>query len=34
MHGRNPDFLDRRHDGMHAIYEALKRAGGKTTASP
>ncbi len=31
MHGRNPDFFSiGGYDGMHAIYEALKRAGGKT----
>jgi branched-chain amino acid transport system substrate-binding protein len=31
MHGRNPDFFSiGGYDGMHAIYEALKRADGKT----
>ena len=31
MHGRNPDFFSiGGFDGMHAIYEALKRADGKT----
>jgi branched-chain amino acid transport system substrate-binding protein len=31
MHGRNPDFFSiGGYDGMHAIYEALKKAGGKT----
>jgi branched-chain amino acid transport system substrate-binding protein len=31
MHGRNPDFFSiGGYDGMHAIYETLKRAGGKT----
>ena len=31
MHGRNPDFFSiGGYDGMHAIYESLKRAGGKT----
>ena len=31
MHGRNPDFFSMGgFDGMHAIYEALKRADGKT----
>ena len=31
MHGRNPDFFSIGcYDGMHAIYEALKRADGKT----
>jgi branched-chain amino acid transport system substrate-binding protein len=31
MHGRNPDFFSiGGYDGMHAICEALKRAGGKT----
>ena len=31
MHGRNPDFFSiGGYDGMHAIYETLKKAGGKT----
>jgi branched-chain amino acid transport system substrate-binding protein len=31
MHGRNPDFFSSGgYDGMHAIYEALKKADGKT----
>src|SRR5918994_1603856 len=31
MHGRNPDFFSiGAYDGMHAIYEALKKTGGKT----
>jgi branched-chain amino acid transport system substrate-binding protein len=31
MHGRNPDFFSiGGYDGMHAIYEALKKTGGKT----
>ncbi len=31
MHGRNPDFFSiGGYDGMHAIYESLKKAGGKT----
>ena len=31
MHGRNPDFFSLGgYDGMHAIYEALKKAAGKT----
>src|SRR5436305_9552669 len=31
MHGRNPDFFSTGgYDGMHAIYETLKKAGGKT----
>jgi branched-chain amino acid transport system substrate-binding protein len=31
MHGRNPDFYSiGGYDGMHAIYEALKKSGGKT----
>ena len=31
MHGRNPDFFSiGGYDGMHAIYEALKRTDGKT----
>src|SRR5712691_3628955 len=31
MHARNPDFFSvGGYDGMHAIYEALKKAGGKT----
>src|SRR5919106_2401580 len=31
MHGRNPDFFSiGAYDGMHAIYETLKKAGGKT----
>jgi branched-chain amino acid transport system substrate-binding protein len=30
MHGRNPDFFSSGgYDGMHAIYEALKKTGGK-----
>ena len=33
MHGRNPDFFSiGGYDGMHAIYEALKKTGGKTDA--
>src|SRR2546422_7338306 len=33
MHGRNPDFFSiGGYDGMHAIYETLKKAGGKTDA--
>jgi branched-chain amino acid transport system substrate-binding protein len=31
MHGRNPDFFSiGGYDGMHAIYETLKKTGGKT----
>ncbi len=31
MHGRNPDFFSiGGYDGMHVIYEALKKTGGKT----
>jgi len=31
MHGRNPDFFSiGGYDGMHAIYEALKKTGGNT----
>jgi branched-chain amino acid transport system substrate-binding protein len=31
MHGRNPDFFSiGGYDGMHAIYETVKKAGGKT----
>ncbi len=31
MHGRNPDFFSiGGYDGMHAIYEAIKKANGKT----
>src|ERR671935_2060218 len=31
MHGRNPDFFSMGgYDGMHAIYEALKKTGGNT----
>ena len=31
--GRNPDFFSiGGYDGMHAIYEALKKTGGKTDA--
>jgi branched-chain amino acid transport system substrate-binding protein len=31
MHGRNPDFFSiGGYDGMHVIYESLKKAGGKT----
>jgi len=31
MHGRNPDFFSiGAYDGMHAIYETLKKTGGKT----
>ena len=31
MHKRNPDFFSiGGYDGMHVIYEALKKAGGKT----
>ncbi|MCC6779336.1 MAG: ABC transporter substrate-binding protein [Hyphomicrobiales bacterium] len=31
MHGRNPDFFSiGGYDGMHGIYEAIKKAGGKT----
>jgi branched-chain amino acid transport system substrate-binding protein len=31
MHGRNPDFFSSGgYDGMHAIYETLKKTGGKT----
>jgi len=31
MHGRNPDFFSvGGYDGMHAIYEALRKTGGKT----
>ena len=31
MHGRNPDFFSiGSYDGMHAIYEAVKKTGGKT----
>jgi branched-chain amino acid transport system substrate-binding protein len=31
MHGRNPDFFSvGGYDGMHLIYEALKKTGGKT----
>jgi branched-chain amino acid transport system substrate-binding protein len=31
MHGRNPDFFSiGGYDGAHAIYETLKKAGGKT----
>jgi len=31
MHNRNPDFFSvGGYDGMHAIYESLKKAGGKT----
>ena len=31
MHGRNPDFFSiGGYDGMHVIYEALRRTGGKT----
>ena len=31
MHNRNPDFFSSGgYDGMHAIYEAVKKAGGKT----
>jgi len=33
MHGRNPDFFSiGGYDGMHAIYETLKRTGGNTEA--
>jgi branched-chain amino acid transport system substrate-binding protein len=33
MHGRNPDlFSIGGYDGMHAIYEAIKKTGGKTDA--
>jgi branched-chain amino acid transport system substrate-binding protein len=33
MHGRNPDFFSiGGYDGMQAIYEALKKTGGKTDA--
>jgi branched-chain amino acid transport system substrate-binding protein len=33
MHGRNPDFFSvGGYDGMHVIYEALKKTGGKTDA--
>ena len=33
MHGRNPDFFSiGGFDGMHAIYETLKKTGGKTDA--
>jgi branched-chain amino acid transport system substrate-binding protein len=33
MHGRNPDFFSvGGYDGMHAIYETLKKTGGKTDA--
>ena len=33
MHGRNPDFFSiGAYDGMHAIYETLKKTGGKTDA--
>jgi branched-chain amino acid transport system substrate-binding protein len=33
MHGRNPDFFSiGGYDGMHAIYEALKKTKGKTDA--
>ena len=33
MHGRNPDFFSvGGYDGMHLIYEALKKTGGKTDA--
>src|SRR5918996_3543257 len=33
MHGRNPDFFSiGGYDGMHAIYEALKKTGGNTDA--
>jgi branched-chain amino acid transport system substrate-binding protein len=35
MHGRNPDFFSiGGYDGMHAIYETLKKAGGKTDSDP
>jgi branched-chain amino acid transport system substrate-binding protein len=35
MHGRNPDFFSSGgYDGMHAIYEALKKADGKTEGDP
>jgi len=31
MHGRNPDFFSvGGYDGMHVIYEALKKTGGNT----
>ncbi len=31
MHGRNPDFFSiGGYDGMHVIYETLKKTGGKT----
>jgi branched-chain amino acid transport system substrate-binding protein len=31
MHGRNSDFFSvGGYDGMHAIYETLKKIGGKT----
>ena len=31
MHGRNPDFFSiGGYDGMHLIYETLKKTGGKT----
>jgi len=34
MHGRNPDFFSiGGYDGMHAIYETLKKTGGKTDAA-
>jgi branched-chain amino acid transport system substrate-binding protein len=33
MHGRNPDFFSvGGYDGMHAIYEVLKKTGGRTDA--
>jgi branched-chain amino acid transport system substrate-binding protein len=33
MHGRNPDFFSvGGYDGMHLIYEALRKTGGKTEA--
>jgi branched-chain amino acid transport system substrate-binding protein len=35
MHNRNPDFFSvGGYDGMHLIYEVLKKTGGKTQADP